>query len=64
MRPRPPRTGGDHRPAVDVGLDATHDVVLAGADQDRLGRDVDAGEVLADVTISRSASSVRFFARR
>src|SRR4051794_447413 len=40
---------GDRRRAVDVGLDAAHDVVLAGADQDRLARDVDAGEVLADV---------------
>ena len=39
----------DRRRAVDVGLDAAHDVVLAGADQDRLARDVDAGEVLADV---------------
>ena len=39
----------DRRLAVDVGLDAAHDVVLAGADHDRLARDVDAGEVLADV---------------
>src|SRR4051795_10466171 len=31
------------------GLDAAHDGVLAGADEDRLGGDVDAGEVLADV---------------
>src|SRR3954454_3389491 len=39
----------DGRRAVDVGLDAAHDVVLARADEDRLARDVDAGEVLADV---------------
>src|SRR4051812_30460320 len=35
--------------AVDVGLDPAHDVVLARPDDDRLGGDVDAGEVLADV---------------
>ncbi len=35
--------------AVHVGLDAAHDVVLAGPDEDRLARDVDAREVLADV---------------
>src|SRR3954452_7881486 len=40
---------GDRRPAVHVGLDAAHDVVLAGADLDRLARDVHAREVLADV---------------
>ena len=40
---------GDRRRAVDVGLDAAHDVVLARADVDRLARDVDAGEVAADV---------------
>ena len=39
----------DRRRAVDVGLHAAHDVVLAGPDRDRLARDVDAGEVLADV---------------
>ncbi len=35
----------DRRAPVDVGLDAAHDVVLAGADHDRFARDVDAGEV-------------------
>jgi hypothetical protein len=35
--------------AVHVGLDAAHDVVIAGLDVDRLARDVDAGEVAADV---------------
>ena len=40
---------GDRRRAVDVGLDAAHDVVLARADLDRLARDVGAGEVPADV---------------
>ena len=35
--------------AVDVGLHAAHDVVVAGLDVDRLLRDVDAGEVAADV---------------
>ena len=39
----------DRRRAVGVGLDAAHDVVLAGADEDRLAGDVHAGEVLADV---------------
>ena len=39
----------DRSGAVDVGLDAAHDVVLAGADHDRLARDVDAREVPADV---------------
>src|SRR3954469_11052674 len=39
----------DRGRAVDVGLHAAHVVVLAGADQDRLGGDVDACEVLADV---------------
>ena len=39
----------DRRPTVDVGLDASHDVVLAGADHDRFARDVDAGEVAAEV---------------
>src|SRR6476620_9080478 len=39
----------DRRAAVDVGLDSAHDVVLAGLDDDRLGGDVDAGEILADV---------------
>src|SRR3954452_19207363 len=40
---------GDRGAPVDVGLDAAHDVVLAGADLDRLAGDVDAREVLADV---------------
>src|SRR6202044_3869840 len=40
---------GDRREPVRIGLDATHDVVLPGADVDRLARDVDAGEVTADV---------------
>src|SRR4029078_1669844 len=39
----------DRRRAVDVGLDAAHDVVLARADEDGLLRDVHPGEVLADV---------------
>src|SRR6185437_3742170 len=38
---------GDRRGAVDVGLDPAHDVVLAGADLDRLARDVGPGEVAA-----------------
>jgi hypothetical protein len=49
----------DRRAPVDVGLDAAHDVVLAGADHDRFARDVHAGEVAPRLTISRSASSVR-----
>ena len=39
----------DRGAPVDVGLDAAHDVVLAGADRDRFARDVHAGEVLAEV---------------
>ena len=39
----------DRGAADDVGLDAAHDVVLAGADVDRLAGDVGAGEVAADV---------------
>ena len=40
---------GDRGRAVDVGLDPAHDVVLAGADLDRLARDVGAREVAPDV---------------
>jgi hypothetical protein len=40
---------GDRRLPVDVGLDAAHDVVLAGTDVNRLAGDVDPGEVTADV---------------
>ena len=40
---------GDRRRAVDVGLDAAHEVVLAWLDDDRLARDVGAREVAADV---------------
>src|SRR6202022_1598243 len=40
---------GDRRLAVDVGLDAAHDVVVAGLDVDRLAGDVNAGEVAAEV---------------
>ncbi len=39
----------DRRAAVDVGLHAAHDVVLAGADHDRFAGDVHAGEVAAEV---------------
>ena len=39
----------DRGPPFDVGLHAAHDVVLAGADRDRFPRDVDAGEVPAQV---------------
>src|SRR5258708_3387849 len=35
--------------AVEVGLDAAHDVVLAGVDVDGLAGDVHAGEVTSDV---------------